>query len=76
MSKPTPNPAPPRRILFTPEQAAEYLQMSSGTLEKWRYQRRGPSFVKVGSLVRYELTALDAYIDAQTIHEIPEASGL
>ena len=41
----------------------------------WRYQRKGPPATKVGSLVRYEKSALDAWIDAQAVSEIPQASG-
>lgn len=75
MSKPEPKPQPIPVTLRTPDQAAEFLTMSTATLEKWRYQRRGPSFVKIGSLVRYTQQALDDYVLAQTVHEIPEASG-
>jgi hypothetical protein len=45
--------------------------MSTGTLENWRYKCTGPPFVWVGSIIRYEQRALDAWIDAQTVHEIP-----
>lgn len=74
MSKAEPKPQP-EKILLTKEQAAEVLQVSVGTLENWRYQRKGPPFMKIGGLVRYEKGALHAWIDAQTVHEIPAASG-
>ena len=75
MRKPEPPPIKPPRVLLTAEQVAEILIMSVSTLEKWRYQRKGPPATKVGSLVRYEKSALDAWIDAQAVSEIPQASG-
>ena len=48
--------------LFTNEQAAEYLCVKPRTLESWRLQGIGPSYVKVGRLVRYLQTTLDEWI--------------
>ncbi len=41
--------------------AAEYLGNSHLTLRKWRVIGGGPQFVKIGRLVRYELSALQAF---------------
>jgi predicted DNA-binding transcriptional regulator AlpA len=65
-----------RRLLDT-EQVAEILQLSASTLEDWRWQRKGPPFVRISrSCIRYYEDALYAWIDAQTVTEIPKASGL
>ena len=50
--------------LLTQLQAAEILQVELGTLENWRSAGRGPSFVKVGRLVRYRAEDLEAWINA------------
>lgn len=67
---------PGTRVYLTTEQAAEILQLAPGTLENWRYRRQGPPMVRVGSAIRYEQSALFAWLDAQTVSEIPAASGL
>ena len=53
-----------KKLLKTPE-AAEYLGIEPGTLENWRYKGMGPAFVHLGRSVRYEVTALDAWVEAQ-----------
>jgi predicted DNA-binding transcriptional regulator AlpA len=65
------NSQPIQRIYLTAAQAAEIVQLSAGTLENWRYARKGPPWVKVGGSVRYEESALYAWLDAQTVSEIP-----
>jgi excisionase family DNA binding protein len=39
--------------LLSPEEVAEMLGVPVGTLANWRYQGRGPAFVKIGRHVRY-----------------------
>lgn len=53
-----------KRLLDTAN-AATYLDLEQGTLENWRYQRKGPPCVKFGRLVRYDLKDLDKWIDDQ-----------
>jgi predicted site-specific integrase-resolvase len=40
--------------LFTERQAAQILGVSVKTLQTWRWAGRGPAFVKIGRLVRYD----------------------
>lgn len=42
--------------------AADYLGVAAKTLEKWRWQGRGPAFVKAGARVVYSYTDLDAWL--------------
>lgn len=52
--------------LLNDKQAAEYLTVSAGTLSVWRSTGRyALPFVKVGRMVRYRLTDLDAWLDAR-----------
>lgn len=55
-----PNNLPP---LFTPKQAAAYLNIKASTLATWRTREpaRVP-FVKIGGAVRYRLKDLDSVI--------------
>lgn len=57
------------RQLFNTPQASAYLggTPSPNTLAQWRSQGgRGPKFVKLGKLVRYERATLDAWLAANT----------
>jgi len=45
-------------------QVAEYLNMSVGTLRRWRLFRKGPKFLKVGSAVRYKRGDVEAWMDS------------
>jgi excisionase family DNA binding protein len=44
-----------------PKQAADYLNLSPKTLEKWRHTGEGPSFTKFGRAVRYDIDVLNAW---------------
>jgi excisionase family DNA binding protein len=39
--------------LLTEREVARQIKVSLASLRKWRVERRGPQFVKVGALVRY-----------------------
>jgi excisionase family DNA binding protein len=50
----------------SPAEAARRLGLKEGTLANWRWQRRGPRFLRVGRRVRYRLADIAAWIEAQT----------
>ena len=55
-----------KKHLLTTREAAEYLDVSTAFLERDRWAGARIPFIKVGSrAVRYRLTDLDAYLDAQ-----------
>jgi len=52
--------------LYTTKEAARYLGVSASFLERDRWAGARIPFIQVGSrAVRYEITALDGYIEAQ-----------
>lgn len=53
--------------LLWPEQVAELLGVPIGTLANWRYQGRGPAFVKVGRHVRYRRNDVARWIEARVV---------
>lgn len=53
--------------LLTPDQAAEYLAISTRQLQLDRLTKRAIPFIKVGRLVRYNQADLLEYINRQTI---------
>ena len=58
---------------------AERWQMSPRTLEQWRWQGRGPKFLKVGGRVIYHLADVEQYEDEcrrdSTTHQIGQAAA-
>lgn len=56
-----------RDQILNENQAAEYLNLSVKTLQAWRFQCKGPRYSKLGRLVRYRKTDLDAYWDSYCV---------
>ena len=53
--------------LLTPNDAADLMQVSVGTLQVWRSTRRhGLPYVKVGACVRYRRSDIEAWLDKRT----------
>lgn len=57
----------PRRIATTKE-TADYLGLSHRTLEIWRLKGCGPTYLKLGAAVRYDLNTVDEWALARTRH--------
>ena len=51
--------------LLNEHEVADSCSISVLTLRKWRSQRRGPQYVKIGALVRYRPEDVDSWIAAQ-----------
>ncbi len=53
--------------LFNPPGAAQYIGVAEKTLAVWRCTGRySIPFIKVGRLVKYRKSALDAFLDSRT----------
>jgi hypothetical protein len=50
--------------LLKEAEASEFLRVEIATLRRWRFAKRGPRFVKIGSAVRYDIADLVNFIDA------------
>ncbi len=51
-------------MLLTEPEVADRLRVSLACLRRWRLERRGPRFLKVGSRVRYPCEELDRWIES------------
>ena len=51
--------------LLTPAEVSRYLGVPAGTLANWRYQERGPAFLRVGRHVRYRSEDIDSWVQSQ-----------
>lgn len=59
--------------LFSPPEAANYLGISENTLSVWRcVGRYNIEYIKVGRLVRYRKSALDAFLQRRTRGQVEE----
>ena len=58
----------PRRYL-NEEEAGRYLSLSVHTLRQWRSrgEENSPPYLKVGSCVRYDVQALDAWMQTHQV---------
>ncbi len=57
--------------LLTTKEAAQYLGVSEAFLERDRWAGARVPFIRVGArAVRYRLSDLDAYIEAQRCHSL------
>lgn len=54
----------PQRLINEHDVAAS-CSISVLTLRKWRVQKRGPQYIKIGALVRYRPEDVDAWIAEQ-----------
>jgi predicted DNA-binding transcriptional regulator AlpA len=50
--------------LLTERDVSRLLQVSVSALRKWRVERRGPRFLKMGSLVRYRQLDVDVWLES------------
>lgn len=66
--------SPHSSTLKTPE-AAAYLNVQPATLEQWRWNGRGPKFVKIGRSVRYRQADLDAFLEERVFTSTTEAQA-
>ena len=53
-----------RARLLTPGELAEFLNVSPRTIETWRYQRKGPRAVRVGGVLRFRESDVEAWLEA------------
>jgi len=55
---------------MTAPDLAEELGLGLQTLAQWRWQGVGPAFVKVGRLVRYRRSDVDAWLAANEVQPV------
>jgi predicted DNA-binding transcriptional regulator AlpA len=58
--------------LHTENETAKILCCTKAALRRWRRERRGPRFVRLGRLVRYRQSDLEEFVDRSTQNVIQE----
>jgi excisionase family DNA binding protein len=61
----TPDRSQEPRNLLGPSEVSRYLGVPLGTLANWRYQGRGPAFLRVGRHVRYRAEDVATWVEEQ-----------
>ena len=61
--------------LLSEMEMARKLGVSVRTLQRWRVEGRGPKFVKIGKLVRYQEGAAATYVESCTRQSTSENGG-
>ncbi len=56
-----------RKTYLLEKELAELLNVHVQTLRNWRFQRRGPEYLKFGSAVRYDPQTVLEYLQAATV---------
>ena len=60
---------------LTQSEAAEYVRLSTRTLERHRITGTGAKFIKAGSRVLYRKRDLDEWLDSRTFSSTSEVPG-
>ncbi len=53
--------------LLKPREVARLLNISPRTLEKWRFESRGPSYFQVEGGIRYSRREIAAYVELHRV---------
>ncbi len=59
---------PPMTSKLNTKDAAEFLNLSAGTLEVWRCHGRGPRYAKLGKRVVYDKVDLEAFVIGRKVY--------
>lgn len=53
--------------MLTTNQTSALTGIAKGTLEYWRWEKRGPSFLKLGRAVRYRKSEVIAWMNSGAV---------
>ena len=57
-------------LLLTTNETAAILGVQVQTLAMWRLYKRGPRYTKMGRLVKYRRSDIEAFIERNSVGEI------
>lgn len=61
------NTVPPTDHLLTRRELADYLAIEQSLLGNYRHPKIGPAGIRVGNLIRYRRSDVDAWVDANAV---------
>ena len=57
------------RTLMTETQVAQILRVSRAALRRWRREHRGPAYLKVERVIRYDPAAVEEFLSAAVLRQ-------
>lgn len=54
-------------LVVREREAANLLGVSVAALQRWRHERRGPPFIRLGRCIGYQVSDLESYIGANRV---------
>ncbi len=57
----------PIDTLLSEKQLATRINVARPTLRKWRHEKRGPAYTRLGGAIRYSESAVQAWLLANTV---------
>jgi len=58
------------RTFYTVAELAKLLRVTPRTLQQWRKDRSGPTFVRIGNQIRYPVDRVEAYLESNTVRGV------
>lgn len=55
--------------LLDSREVSDYLKVSESTLSRWRADRKGPPFVRMGGVTRYRFDAVETWLNSLSSDE-------
>jgi predicted DNA-binding transcriptional regulator AlpA len=61
--------------ILTEVEIADFLKLSTRTLQSWRVKNDGPPFIRVGRAIRYRLRDVVRWIEERTVSPAIQATN-
>jgi len=61
--------------IYTKEALAEYLNVSTRTLDRWHARRIGPARTKIGNFIAYRINAVEDWLKNNEVHPVNTKGG-
>jgi len=61
-------------VLLSTAQTAQLLNVTMHQLAQWRYEGRGPAFVRDGRWIRYRRSAVERWLKSREVYPAREAA--
>jgi hypothetical protein len=58
--------------LLSEDETSKILKCTKAALRRWRRERRGPRFIRLGRLIRYSQSDLEDFVNRSTQNVIQE----
>src|SRR4051794_1437477 len=64
-----------QRNLMTEGQVSEFLAVSKAALRRWRRESRGPGYIKIERVIRYDPKEVKGFLERQSLNNETALTG-